>query len=229
MEQVYGRSQGNPYFSELLVRRGDLGSAELPADLPDELSEALLDAWRGLSSAGRELTRILAVGGRPTEPAVLASLAAGLGVSDPRALREAIDAGVVVLVRGGAGSATRCSPTCSSTRSFPARRGLCTPRGPVTSSSDHRGIDQLRHLGDLATHHEQAGAAPAAFAALLRGADIAAELGAFRESADLLTRAADLWDVGAPDRDDDVARASSSSAQDGPAGSWTRCTTRSVS
>ena len=43
---------GNPYFSELLVRRGDLGSAELPADLPDELSEALLDAWRGLSLHG---------------------------------------------------------------------------------------------------------------------------------------------------------------------------------
>ena len=102
VEQVYDRSRGNPYFSELLVRRGDLGSAELPADLPDELSEALLDAWRGLSSTGRELTRILAVGGRPTEPSVLVSLAAGLGVSDPRALREAIDAGVVVLVREGA-------------------------------------------------------------------------------------------------------------------------------
>ena len=53
----------------------------------------------------------------------------------------------------------------------------------------------------------RAGAAPAAFVALLIGADIAVELGAFKESADLLTRAADLWDVGAPNRDDDVARA----------------------
>ena len=47
VDQVYERSRGNPYFSELLVRRGDLDSAELPDDLPDELSQALLDAWRG--------------------------------------------------------------------------------------------------------------------------------------------------------------------------------------
>ena len=50
VEQVYERSRGNPYFSELLVRRGDLGSSELPDDLPDELSQALLDAWRGMSA-----------------------------------------------------------------------------------------------------------------------------------------------------------------------------------
>ena len=49
VEQVFERSRGNPYFSELLVRRGDLGAAELPEDLPDELSQALLEAWRGLS------------------------------------------------------------------------------------------------------------------------------------------------------------------------------------
>ncbi len=47
VEKVFEKSRGNPYFSELLVRRGDLGSAELPEDLPEELSQALLDAWRG--------------------------------------------------------------------------------------------------------------------------------------------------------------------------------------
>ena len=208
VEQVYGRSQGNPYFSELLVRRGDLGSAELPDDVPLELSEALLDAWRGLSPAGRELTRILAVGGRPTEPAVLASVAAGLGVSDPRALREATDAGVVVLVRDGAWFRHPLLADVLLDSFLPGEAGVV--HAAWAGHLEHGttgGIDQLRHLGDLATHHEQAGAAPAAFAALLRGADIAAELGAFRESADLLSRAADLWDAGAPDRDDGVARA----------------------
>ena len=67
VEQVFERSRGNPYFSELLVRRGDLGSDDLPDDLPDELSQALLDAWRGMSPAAREITRILAVAGRPTD------------------------------------------------------------------------------------------------------------------------------------------------------------------
>ena len=208
VEQVYDRSRGNPYFSELLVRRGDLGSAELPADLPDELSEALLDAWRGLSSTGRELTRILAVGGRPTEPSVLVSLAAGLGVSDPRALREAIDAGVVVLVREGAWFRHPLLADVLLDSFLPGEAGAVHAAwaGHLEQLTTG-GVDQLRLVGDLATHHVQAGAAPAAFVALLLGADIAAELGAFKESADLLTRAADLWDVGAPDRDDDVARA----------------------
>ena len=72
VEQVYERSRGNPYFSELLVRRGDLDSAELPDDLPDELSQALLDAWRGMSAPAREIARILAIAGRPTDLRTLA-------------------------------------------------------------------------------------------------------------------------------------------------------------
>ena len=77
MEQVYRRSRGNPYFSELLVRRGDLDSAELPDDLPDELSQALLDAWRSMSTPAREIARILAIAGRPADPRTLAGVAAG--------------------------------------------------------------------------------------------------------------------------------------------------------
>ena len=59
------------------------------------------------------------------------------------------------------------------------------------------GVDELRRLGDLASHHERAGDDSAAFAALLQGADLAEKLGAPREAADLLARAADLWEVGA--------------------------------
>ena len=69
------------------------------------------------------------------------------------------------------------------------------------------GVEELRRLGDLATHHERAGASEAAFAMLLRAADLAEELGAFREHADLLTRAADLWDAGASEPADVRARA----------------------
>jgi hypothetical protein len=101
VEQVYERSGGNPYFSELLVRRGDLDSSELPDDLPDELSHALLDAWRGLSASAREITRILAVAGRPSDLGTLAAIAAGLNTPNAGGVREAVDAGVVVL--GGEG------------------------------------------------------------------------------------------------------------------------------
>ena len=84
VDQVYERSRGNPYFSELLVRRGDLDSSELPDDLPDELSQALLDAWRGLSAPAREITRILAIAGRPTDLRTLAAIAAGLDIPERR-------------------------------------------------------------------------------------------------------------------------------------------------
>ena len=63
------------------------------------------------------------------------------------------------------------------------------------------GVDELRRLGDLATHHERAGEGMAAFAALVQGADLAEKLGAGREAADLLARAAGLWRIGADPAD----------------------------
>ena len=207
-EQVYERSRGNPYFSELLVRRGDLDSDELPTDVPDELGQALLDSWRGLSSSGREITRVLAVGGRPAEPAVLASVVAGLGVSDSGALHEAIEAGVVVLAREGVWFR---HPLLADVLLESYLPGEAAPVHAAWADNlatrTAEGVDRLRHLGDLATHQEQAGADSAAFATLLGAADVARGLGAFREWADLLTRAADLWDAGAPQRGDDLARA----------------------
>ena len=148
VDQVYERSRGNPYFSELLVRRGDLDSSELPEDLPDELSHALLDAWRGMSAPAREITRILAIAGRPTQLRTLASIAAELGVSQTGSVREAVDAGVIVIERrrrlvpapaagGGAG------------RDIPARRGYagaCGVGGPPRVSLD-RGCRRAAPVG----------------------------------------------------------------------------------
>ena len=207
VEQVFEKSRGNPYFSELLVRRGDLGSAELPDDLPDELSQALLEAWRGLSATSREIARILAIAGRPAELPTLGRVAAELGVAGAGSVREAVDAGVVVVGRDGVWFR------------HPLLAGVLTESylpdeaAPVHAvwaahleSLSADGVDELRRLGDLASHHERAGQQPAAFRALLRGADLAEELGAPREAADLLVRAADLWDAAA-DATDTVGHA----------------------
>ena len=136
VEQVYDRSHGNPYFSELLVRRGDLGSAELPADLPDELSEALLDAWpRALLHRARAHPHPGC--GRAPDRALRTGLAGGRSRCLRPALRSAKPSTPAwsCWCEKGRGSATRCSPTSSSTRSFPMRRRQCTPPGRVTSSS----------------------------------------------------------------------------------------------
>ena len=207
VEQVYERSRGNPYFSELLVRRGDLDSAELPDDLPDELSQALLDAWRGLSGPAREITRILAIAGRPTDLRTLAAIAAELGVSQAGSVREAVDAGVVVL--GGDGVWFR-HPLLADVLAESYLPGEAAPVHAAWAahleSVSTEGVDELRRLGDLASHHERAGDGSAAFAALLQGADLAEKLGAPREAADLLARAADLWEAGA-DATDTVGHA----------------------
>ena len=68
------------------------------------------------------------------------------------------------------------------------------------------GVDELRRLGDLASHHERAGDGPRRSARSSEGADLAEKLGARREAADLLARAADLWEVAA-DATDTVGQA----------------------
>ena len=204
MEQVYERSRGNPYFSELLVRRGDLDSAELPDDLPDELSQALLDAWRSMSAPAREIARILAVAGRPTDLGSLDAVAAELGVSNAGSVREAVDAGVVVL---GSDGAWFRHPLLAAVLAESYLPGEAAPVHAAWAahleSLSTEGVDELRRLGDLASHHERAGHGSAAFGALLRGADLAEKLGAGREAADLLVRAADLWEVAADATDTD--------------------------
>ena len=82
-----------------------------------------------MSATSREIARILAIAGRPAELRTLAAVAADLGVSEAGSVREAVDAGVVVLgdgegvwfrhplLAGGAG------------RVVPARRGGAGTRG----------------------------------------------------------------------------------------------------
>ena len=72
-----------------------------PDDLPDELNHALLDAWRGLSTPAREVTRILAVAGRPTDPRTLAAIAEALDTPESRASARPSTPGVVVLAGEG--------------------------------------------------------------------------------------------------------------------------------
>ena len=170
VEQVYQRSRGNPYFSELLVRRGDLDSAELPDDLPDELSQALLDAWRSMSSPAREIARILAIAGRPTEPRTLAGVAAELGVPQAGSVREAVDAGVLVLVAVTvSGSGTRCWPRCWPRPTCPARRHRSTRPGPLTwSRSPPRVSTSCAAWATSRRTTSSAGEASAAFRALLK-------------------------------------------------------------
>ena len=207
VDQVFERSRGNPFFTELLVRRTSLGG-DLPDVVPDELSRALLESWRSLGPSAREMTRLLAVAGRPVEVNTLASVGAELGVEVGGSLRAAVDAGVVVI--DGPAAWFR-HPLLADVLLESYLPGEAAPvhaawAGHLASTSTD-GVDELRRLADLATHLELAGADAAAFGSLLEAADVAEGLGVLREAADLLVRAAALWSTGAPHPHDDDAHA----------------------
>ena len=123
-------------------------------------------------------------------------------------LRAAVDAGVVVL--DGPAAWFR-HPLLADVLLESYLPGEAAPvhaawAGHLASTSTD-GVDELRRLGDLATHQELAGADAAAFGSLLEAADVAEGLGVRREAADLLARAAALWSTGAPHPHDDGAHA----------------------
>jgi len=86
VDDVHGRSTGNPYLTSLLVRGLASDARALPPHLPTELRGALARTWHGLSAPARKLTSEIAVAGRP--------LAVG-GLDAVPLLREAVDAGVL--------------------------------------------------------------------------------------------------------------------------------------
>jgi DNA-binding CsgD family transcriptional regulator len=198
--QVLARSDGNPYLVELMVR--DLSGTEtvLPTTVPAALRDALLAAWHGLSDKTRRLTRVLAVGGRPTSPAVLTEVATGYGIAADvitPCLIEAQDRGVVEYARG-----------------------LWWFRHPLLAEVLYDGLPPLQaaelHAGyvrvletlpadtvqamaaDLAVHNERAGSVDAACRWSIVAADQAARLRAPAEEAIQLRRACELWETVSP-------------------------------
>ena len=155
----------------------------------------------------REITRILAIAGRPTDLRTLAAVAAELGI--PRPGRSARPSTPGWSCSGGDGRWFR-HPLLADVLAETYLPGEATPVHAAWAahleSVSTEGVDELRRLGDLASHHERAGEGSAAFVALLQGADLAEKLGAPREAADLLARAAELWEAGA-DATDTVGHA----------------------
>jgi DNA-binding CsgD family transcriptional regulator/tetratricopeptide (TPR) repeat protein len=101
VDLVYDRSGGNPYLVEELagvVRRG--GD---PADLPPSLVDVLLSGVDSLSEPAQRLLRTAAVAGKQVPDRLLAAVA---GLSEPElfaALREAVEAHLLVVDQSGHG------------------------------------------------------------------------------------------------------------------------------
>jgi DNA-binding CsgD family transcriptional regulator len=195
---VVGRSDGNPYFTELLVQGLTAADQNLPADLPSVLTSALLAAWHRLAAPSREVMRLLAVCGRPAPVDDLVEVAAACGIDAETvtvALVEATKNGICV-----APGAEMCwfrHPLLAEVLNATFVPGEAVPIhatwAEALESRTGTAIDELRRVGELASHYEGAHRPAASLAASLRAADLARQLKALPEEAVHLRRAARLW------------------------------------
>ncbi|NIK59595.1 DNA-binding CsgD family transcriptional regulator/tetratricopeptide (TPR) repeat protein [Kribbella shirazensis] len=212
---VMGRSEGNPYFTELLVEGLTAADQSLPADLPDELAGALLAAWHRLDAPSREVVRLLAVCGRPASVDDLVEVAAARGIG-----AETVTVALVAATKNGicvAHGAELCwfrHPLLAEVLNATFVPGEAVPIhtawARALESRTATAIDELRRFGELARHYEGAHRPAASLAASLRAADLAKQLKALAEEAVHLRRAVRLWptvhaaDAQPPDRELDL-------------------------
>jgi DNA-binding CsgD family transcriptional regulator/tetratricopeptide (TPR) repeat protein len=189
LHEVWERSGGNAYLTELLARDVDPAADTLPADIPDALRTALLARWHSLTPRAREVTQVLATSGRPVDPAVLAQVTGGADVA--AALHEAGEAGVVELEPGGLVWFRHplLSDVLYSTLLAAEARNLHAAFVRVLAADP----SDLRSRTDLALHYAGAGMYDESFEMCLAAAAEAAEARAHPEASVLLRRACDLW------------------------------------
>jgi DNA-binding CsgD family transcriptional regulator len=198
VDAVFARTRGNAYLTRLIVRNIPPDAVSLPPDLPADLREATAHAWHGLSQPARELTRLVAVAGRPQPAVRLGQVATALG-SDGNVvplLREAVDAGVVVV--GADGRYWFAHPLLAEV----LEDGLLPEERRTRHAAFARTLERLptpeqdatvERVVDLADHHHRAGNDREAYRWALRAAEAAQQAGGAAEMLRLLRRALDLW------------------------------------
>jgi len=103
VDDVFARTCGNAYLNRLLAKNLEPDARSLPRDFPADLTAAVLQSWRMLPAATRDLTRILAAGGGPLTVGDVLTVS-GLAIDGDAAagsLMAAVDAGVVDRARDG--------------------------------------------------------------------------------------------------------------------------------
>lgn len=197
INDVYTRSAGNPYLNLLLVEGLTADARHLPAGFPPDLKTAVLRAWRGLSAGARELTQILALGGRAasaTELRAVAGSAVGHGGVLPL-LHSAEEAGLVDLAPDGTywfhhpiiAEALEQGLDAGERRRWHAAFAAVYERQP-----DGGALPDTAAAVSLADHYDAAGRPADAYRWALQAADLAYANGALSDALRLLRRAVRL-------------------------------------
>ncbi len=197
IDDVFARSWGNAYLTTLIIRGVSPDARSLPAGLPADLQEATTRAWHGLSPPARELTRLVAIAGRPQRADPLAEVAVRTGVGGEvvSLLREAVDAGVLDV--GADGAYWFVHPLLAEVLDaslLPEERAtLHAAFAAALEPAGDADVMSVELAVDLADHHHRAEHPQDAYRWALLGADATGQAGGATEMLRLLRRALDLW------------------------------------
>jgi DNA-binding CsgD family transcriptional regulator/tetratricopeptide (TPR) repeat protein len=189
---LFERSEGVPFFVEELLGLDRTGDG---APVPDTLRELLLGRYETLGPVAQQVVRVLAAGGAGVDQEVLAEIS-GLPTDElETALREAIDAGVLVIVGRR-----------YDFRHALVREAVVDELLPGESARAHigyaRALEARAGSGAQAAaravlisyHWMEAHALEEAFRASLDGARLSRSAFAYASAAQLGERALSLWD-----------------------------------
>ncbi len=198
---VHARSEGNAYFTGLLVQDLPPDARHLGDGLPDDLRSAVLRPWTRLSVDARALVLGIAVGGEVAAGPALRRAAELVGVeptASPPLLREAVEGGVLdVLPHGGhwfhhplQAEALDASLTAEERRQLHASLAASCAADLADSTLD--GASALAATSAVAEHHVRAGLLREAYAWTERAAATAEALGQGVALLGLVQRLVDL-------------------------------------
>lgn len=193
VEDIYVRSEGNPFFAEELVA----AERAKPGALPPSLQEVLLARVVRLSRGAQRVLRAAAAAGPGvTQP----TLAAVTGMAEAElldALHEAADHQVLRPEPGSDGYVFRHALLAEAVYGnlLPGERvSLHTALAAILEADQGAGEPSAARAARLAHHWSAAGDHPRALAASLAAAGAAEQIYAFAEAGLQLERALALWD-----------------------------------
>jgi DNA-binding CsgD family transcriptional regulator len=194
VEEIYARSEGNPFFAEELVLAGDGAS---PGVLPPSLREVLLTRVVRLGRGTQQLLGVAAAAGPGVTGALLATVA-GMGEAALlEALREAVDQQLLLPEPGGDGYLFRHALVAEAVYGelLPGERvRLHTALAGALEAGLEAGDAPATRAARIAHHWSAAGDQPRALSASVEAATAAERVYAFAEAQLQLERVLELWD-----------------------------------
>ena len=199
IEEIYQRTRGHPYLTELTIAGIGPDSLHLPRNLPDTVTAAVLESVHVLSPDAQRLAGVLAVAHRPLSATDLrALLSAGHDAMSPTAVAELLDDAVRngVLIDQGRGTLWFRHPLTAelveAELGDEERHAWHRVVGRQIETEEGSRPTSLKVALEIADHWYLGGAMDAAFQAADRAAQLARLAHAYPQELKLLLRMLDL-------------------------------------